>query len=129
MDMYPRRDELLDKLKSLNPDDKGNPDYLAVLDFALDKVVNDVSNYTHIAVAELPGMLDMTLIGLCQQFLGTHQLLTPVTDRDGDVKSLSEGDTSVTFKSVGEVFSELQSVNSLTDNYLSQLNSFRVVKR
>lgn len=129
MDKHPRRDELLEHLKLLNPDDGSNPIYQVMLEFALDKVAQDVSNYTHLPITDLPVELDSVLLSLCQQFLATHQLLTPVTDRNGDVKTLSEGDTSVTFKSVGEVYSELQTVNSLTDNYVAQLNSFRVVKR
>ncbi|GAB2569802.1 hypothetical protein GCM10027167_90250 [Nocardia heshunensis] len=99
------------------------------MEFGFDKVVQDVANYTHLPVTGLPVELDTILLGLCQQFLATHQLLTPVADREGDVKSLNEGDTSVTFKSISEVYAELQSVNSLTDNYTAQLNSFRVVKR
>ncbi|WP_203640688.1 hypothetical protein [Levilactobacillus andaensis] len=129
MDKHPRREELLKQLGLFNPDDGSNPSYQVILEFAFDKVVQDVANYTHLPVTELPVELDTVLLGLCQQFLATHQLLTPVADRDGDVKSLNEGDTSVTFKSVGEVYAELQSVNSLTDNYTAQLNSFRVVKR
>ncbi|NLR08670.1 MULTISPECIES: hypothetical protein [Lactobacillaceae] len=129
MDKHPRREELLGQLKLLNPDDGSNPNYQMMLEFAFDKVAQDVANYTHLAIAVLPVELDTVLLSLCQQFLATHQLLTPVADRDGDVKTLSEGDTSVTFKSIGEVYAELQSVNSLTDNYVAQLNSFRVVKR
>jgi len=129
MDKHPRREELLTQLKLLNPDDGSNPSYQVMLEFAFDKVAQDVANYTHLVVVGLPVELDTVVLGLCQQFLATHQLLAPVSDRDRDVKSLSEGDTSVTFKSVGEVYAELQSVNSLTDNYVAQLNSYRVVKR
>lgn len=129
MDKHPRRDELLEQLILFNPDNGSNPSYQVILGFSFDKVAQDVANYTHLAVTDLPVELDTVLMGLCQQFLATHQLLTPVADREGDVKTLSEGDTSVTFKSVGELYAELQSVNSLTDNYLGQLNSFRVVKR
>ncbi len=129
MDKHPRREALLSQLGLLNPDDGTNPNHAGILDFALDKVVNDVSNYTHVVIEELPEALDMTLIALCQQFLVTHQLLVPVADQDGDVKSINEGDTSVTFRSASEAYLDLQSVNSLTDNYLAQLNSFRVVTR
>lgn len=129
MDKHPRREELLIQLKLLNPDDGSNPSYAEVLEFALDKVVNDVANYTHLTILALPVELDIVLVSLCQQFLVTHQLLTPLANQDGDVKTLSEGDTSVTFRSASEAYLELQSVNTLTDNYLAQLNGFRVVKR
>lgn len=129
MEEHPRKEELLAKLALLNPDDGTNPNWAAVMGFALDKVINDVSNYTHEVIEELPEALDMTVVALCQQLLVTHQLLVPVADQDGDVKSINEGDTSVTFRSVSETYLELQSVNSLTDNYLAQLNPFRVVTR
>lgn len=129
MDEYPRKEELLAQLELLNPNDGTNPSWVAVMEFSLDKVVSDAANYTHLAIKDLPEELDHTLVALCQQLLTTHELLTPVGDRDNDVKSISEGDTSVTFKSPSEVYMELQTVNTLTDNYLAQLNAFRVVKR
>lgn len=129
MEEHPRKAELLIQLALLNPDDGINPSWAAVMGFTLDKVVSDVANYTHLTIKDLPEELDHTLVALCQQLLTTHQLLTPVADRDNDVKSINEGDTSVTFKSSSEAYMELQAVNTLTDNYLAQLNVFRVVKR
>jgi len=129
MDQHPRRESLLEQLNLLNPNDGTNTNHMAVLILALDKVVNDMANYTHIAIIDLPEELDSTVVALCQQLLVTHQLLVPVADQDGDVKSINEGDTSVTFRSASEAYLDLQSVNSLADNYLVQLNQFRVVKR
>ncbi|MGJ4013031.1 hypothetical protein ACLOEZ_10490 [Levilactobacillus brevis] len=129
MEEHPRKAELLIQLALLNPDDGTNPSWTAVMSFALDKVVNDAANYTHLTIKDFPEELDHTLVSLCQQLLTTHQLLTPIAKRDNDVKSINEGDTSVTFKSSSEAYMELQAVNTLTDNYLTQLNVFRVVKR
>ncbi|WP_313845680.1 head-tail connector protein [Levilactobacillus namurensis] len=128
MDKHPRRDKLLKQLALLNPDDGSNPDHTAVVELALDKVVSDVANYTHLNILDLPEGLDPTIVALTQQFLATHELLTPAADRGGNVKSISEGDTSVTFKSPSEAYLELQSANTVTDAYLAQLNVFRVVK-
>lgn len=129
MDKHPRYAELIERLKLLQPNDADNPSYNNVLDFALEKVVNDVANYTHLPILELPAELDMTIISMVSQLIDTHQLLTAVEDKVGDVKSLSEGDTSVTFQTPAEAYSVVQSVNGITDDYRSQLNSFRVVKR
>lgn len=129
MEEHPRKEELLTQLALLNTDDGTNPSWAAVMSFALDKVVNDAANYTHLTIKDFPEALDHTLVALCQQLLTTHQLLTPIAERDNDVKSINEGDTSVTFKSSSEAYMELQAVNTLTDNYLAQLNVFRVVKR
>ena len=129
MEQHARRDFLLDKLKVLMPNDTDNDHYDTLVGFALDKVINDVANYTHVAIVELPEELDMTIIGLVTQLVATHQLLIPVSQQTGNVKSLSEGDTSATFQSPAEAYAAIQSVNSITDDYRAQLNSFRVVKR
>lgn len=128
MDKHLRKAALLAKVKLLNGD-SGNPDADAILDFAVDKVVGDVSNYTHLPVAELPEELDDPIVGVCLQFVTTHQLLVPIEDQVSDVASLSEGDASMTFKTPAQAYSELVAVNTLTDQYVMQLNQFRVVKR
>lgn len=129
MDKHPRYGDLLTTLEVLQPKDSGNTSYDTIMGFALDKVTNDVANYTHIAIQELPEGLDMTIISMCQQFIETHQLLVPADDKIGNVASLSEGDTSVTFKTPAEAYALIQSVNTVTDNFVAQLNGFRVVLR
>lgn len=129
MDKHPRYNDLLTTLEVLQPKDSGNTSYDTIMGFALDKVTNDVANYTHLPIAELPEALDMTIVSLVNQLINTHQLLTTVEDKVGNVKSLSEGDTSVTFQTPAEAYAAIQSVNSVTDDYRSQLNSFRVVQR
>lgn len=126
MDKHPRQAELLSKVKLLNPNDNENTNYDGIIEFVLDKVVSDVSNYTHLAILELPEGLDNTIIGLCSQLIATHDYLG--TGNLTNVDTLNEGDTSVKFKSPATIYAELQSVNSLTDDYLVQLNQFRVVK-
>jgi len=126
---HPRYDALLETVTMLSPKPSENTNFDTIVGFALDKVINDVANYTHIAIEELPEALDMTIIGLLTQLVATHQLLTPVSQQTGNVKSLSEGDTSATFQSPAEAYAAIQSVNSITDDYRAQLNSFRVVKR
>lgn len=126
MEKHPRFDELLKKVKLLNPNESENPNYDSIIEFVSEKVINDVANYTHLVVAELPEELDHTIIGLCSQLIATHDYLG--TGNLTNVDTLNEGDTSVKFKSPATIYAELQSVNSLTDDYLVQLNQFRVVK-
>ena len=42
-----------------------------------------------------------------------------------NIQSLNEGDTSVTFKPVSDIYIALQGLNPITDNYTSILNNFR----
>ena len=125
---FPRKDNVIAKLAILVPDN-GNKDYSSIIDFVVDKVVSDVSNYIHIPIDSIPEELDMTIISMCVQIIEIHELLTPVEDRNDGVTSLSEGDVSVSFKTPAEVYSTLQSVNSITDNFVAQLNSFRKIQR
>lgn len=126
MEKHPRLEELLKKVKLLNPNENENQNYDSIIKFVLEKVINDVANYTHLTIAELPEALDHTIIGLCTQLIATHDYLG--TGNLTNVDTLNEGDTSVKFKSPASIYAELQGVNTLTDDYLMQLNQFRVVK-
>ncbi|WP_047999927.1 hypothetical protein [Lactiplantibacillus herbarum] len=123
-----RRPELLAQLIKLNPNVEANPNYDEIMAYVLDKTINDIANYTHIAIASLPAELDQTIVGMAQQLLETHQLLASSAEPMNDVQSLSEGDTAVIFKSLSATLLELQSVNAISDNYLMVLNQFRQVK-
>lgn len=125
--VHKRYDDLLKELTELvaMPDGDDEDHYTKVLKYSLSKVIQDVANYTNIPVDELPEELDYTIVSLVIQVINTHGWLTPDDDQTGNVQSLSEGDTSVTFKSVASIYSELQSVNSITDNYTDILNNFR----
>ncbi|KRM37006.1 hypothetical protein FC39_GL000458 [Lactobacillus hamsteri DSM 5661 = JCM 6256] len=125
--MHKRYDDLLKELTELvaMPDGDDEDHYTKVLKYVLSKAIQDVANYTNIPVDELPEELDYTIVSLTIQVIDTHGWLTPDNDQTGNVQSLSEGDTSVTFKSVTSIYSELQSVNFITDNYTNILNNFR----
>lgn len=130
MDKYLGYEAVLDLLKQLMPDDQENPNpnYDLILDFTLNKVFNDVSIYTNIPVKKLPKKLKATIISLTMQLVDTYQLLTPEDQQTSNISSLTEGDTSVTFKSLSEIYSELQSANTITSNYVNVLNSFRRIQ-
>lgn len=120
------KDHILEKLAVLVPDN-GNENYQNIVGYVVDKVLSDVTNYVHVAISELPTELEMTVVGLCVQYIETHQLLTPIDEQSGGIDSISEGDTSVKFKSMTSVYAELQATNTLTDDYMAQLNGFRRV--
>ncbi|WP_288531428.1 hypothetical protein [uncultured Secundilactobacillus sp.] len=124
MEQHKRFDDLVTMVTALNPDN----DSPTVIGYVVKKVALDVANYTHIPVQELPEELDPTIVALCQQTIETHGYLTPQSDQTKGVASLSEGDTSVTFKSPAQVYAELAVVNTITDSYIATLNSFRKVK-
>lgn len=123
-----RKEKITTKLAVLVPDN-GDKNYSSIIDFVVDKVVSDISNYIHISIDSIPEELDSTIISMVIQVLNTHEFLKPIDDRNDGVTSISEGDVSVSFKTPADVYSTLQSVNSITDNFMAQLNSFRRVQR
>lgn len=123
---HERFDDLLERAQQLLPKREDDTDgrYKTITVYALNKVIQDVANFCNIPVDELPEELDYTLVAMTVQVIKTHGWLDPEND-NSNVRSLSEGDTSVTFKSVTSIFSELQAVNPITDNYTNILYNFR----
>lgn len=121
----PERDDLSDEQTSQRKDLYEN-----LLEFSLSKTIQDVANYTNIPVDDLPPELDNNIVGMVNAMIDTHDLLAGLND-DGEtsgIQSLSEGDTSITFRSKGDIYTALQTINPITDNYINVLNNFRVVK-
>lgn len=128
MEKFPRKDEVIANLTvwlSISVD----KNYSSIVGLVVDKVINDISNYIHCDVSEIPEELDMTIVSMCTQFINTHELLKSVEDRNDGVTSLSEGDISVSFKTPADIYTTIQSVNTITDNFVAQLNNFRRVQR
>ena len=125
MDKYPRFDEIKKKLMEFLPNTDNMPNYDSILEFTLDKVISDISIYTNIPILELPEELEPTMLGLAVQTIDTHQWLVPKDQQVGNVQSLSEGDTSVSFGSPSDIYSALQAINTIADNYVLLLNNFR----
>lgn len=95
-----------------------------IMDFALQKVMQDVANYCNIPVQELPAELDKTIVAMALQLLDTHGWLVD-SNSPQNVESLTEGDTSISLKSPADVYQELQTINTISDNYVQILNCFR----
>ena len=125
MDKYPRFDEIKKKLMDFLSNTDNMPNYDSILEFTLDKVISDISIYTNIPILELPEELEPTMLGLAVQTIDTHQWLVPKDQQVGNVQSLSEGDTSVSFRSPSDIYSALQAINTIADNYVLLLNNFR----
>ena len=125
MDKYPRFEEVKKHLADFLPNTDNAPNDDSVLEFTLEKVISDVSIYTNIPILELPEELEPTILGLAVQTIDTHQWLVPKDQQVENIQSLSEGDTSVSFRSPSDIYSALQAINTITDNYVLLLNNFR----
>ena len=117
------KEHIADQVKLLIPNNNENPDYDKIIDFTVDKIMNDIANYCNIPIDELPNELATVVVSMAVQAIKVNGFL------DGEsaatIQSLNEGDTSVTFRPVSDVYMALQSLNPITDNYTNILNDFR----
>ena len=121
MDMDKER--IINQVKLLIPNNNENPDYDKIIDFTVDKIMNDIANYCNIPIDKLPNELSTVVVNMAVQAIKVNGFLDG--ESAANIQSLNEGDTSVTFKPVSDIYLALQGLNPITDNYTNILNNFR----
>lgn len=117
------KEHIVDQVKLLIPNKNENPNYDKIIDFTVDKIMNDIANYCNIPIDELPKELSTVVINMVVQAIKVNGFLDG--ESAANIQSLNEGDTSVTFKPVSDIYLALQGLNPITDNYTNILNNFR----
>ena len=117
------KEYIVNQVKLLIPNNNKNPDYDKIIDFTVDKIMNDIANYCNIPIDELPNELSTVAVSMVVQAIKVNGVLD--SESAANIQSLNEGDVSVTFKPVSDIYVALQSLNPITDNYTGILNNFR----
>ena len=117
------KEHIVNQVKLLIPNNNENPDYDKIIDFTVDKIMNDIANYCNIPIDELPNELSTVVVNMAVQAIKVNGLLD--SENIANIQSLNEGDTSVTFKPMSDIYLALQGLNPITDNYTNILNNFR----
>lgn len=117
------KEHIVDQVKLLIPNKNENPNYDKIIDFTVDKIMNDIANYCNIPINELPNELSTVVVNMAVQAIKVNGFLDD--ENAANIQSLNEGDTSVTFKPVSDIYVALQGLNPITDNYTNILNNFR----
>lgn len=117
------KEHIVNQVKLLVSNSNENPDYDKIINFTVDKIMNDVANYCNISIDELPNELATVVVSMAVQAIKVNGVLD--SESTANIQSLNEGDTSVTFKPVSDIYVALQGLNPITDNYTSILNNFR----
>lgn len=117
------KEHIVNQVKLLIPNSNENPDYDKIIDFTVDKIMNDIANYCNIPTDELPNELSAVAVSMAVQAIKVNGVLDG--ESTANIQSLNEGDVSVTFKPVSDIYVALQGLNPITDNYTSILNNFR----
>lgn len=117
------KEHIVNQVKLLIPNNNKNPDYDKIIDFTVDKIMNDIANYCNIPIDELPNELSTVVVSMAVQAIKVNGVLD--SESAANIQSLNEGDVSVTFKPVSDIYLALQGLNPITDNYTGILNNFR----
>lgn len=117
------KEHIVDQVKLLVSNSNENPDYDKIIDFTVDKIMNDIANYCNIPIDELPNELSAVAVSMAVQAIKVNGFLDG--ESTANIQSLNEGDVSVTFKPVSDIYVALQGLNPITDNYTNILNNFR----
>ena len=117
------KEHIVNQVKLLIPNNNENPDYDKIIDFTVDKIMNDIANYCNIPIDELPNELSTVVVNMTVQAIKVNGFLDG--ESAANIQSLNEGDTSVTFKPMSDIYLTLQGLNPITDNYTNILNNFR----
>lgn len=117
------KEHIVNQVKLLIPNSNENPDYDKIIDFTVDKIMNDIANYCNIPTVELPNELSTVAVSMAVQAIKVNGFLDG--ESAANIQSLNEGDVSVTFKPMSDIYLALQGLNPITDNYTSILNNFR----
>ena len=117
------KEHIVDQVKLLVSNNNENPDYDKIIDFTVDKIMNDIANYCNIPIDELPNELSAVAVSMVVQAIKVNGFLD--SENTANIQSLNEGDVSVTFKPVSDIYVALQGLNPITDNYTNILNNFR----
>ena len=117
------KEYIANQVKLLVFNSNENPDYDKIINFTVDKIMNDIANYCNIPIDELPNELSTVVVNMAVQAIKVNGFLDG--ESTANIQSLNEGDVSVTFKPVSDIYVALQGLNPITDNYTSILNNFR----
>lgn len=117
------KEHIVDQVKLLISNKNENPNYDKIIDFTIDKIMNDIANYCNIPIDELPKELSTVVVNMVVQAIKVNGFLDG--ESAANIQSLNEGDTSVTFKPLSDIYLALQGLNPITDNYTNILNNFR----
>lgn len=117
------KEYIVNQVELLIPNSNENPDYDKIIDFTVNKIMNDIANYCNIPIDELPNELSAVAVSMAVQAVKVNGVLDG--ENTANIQSLNEGDVSVTFKPVSDIYLALQGLNPITDNYTSILNNFR----
>lgn len=117
---------LLEKLKKVKLIETNEND--DVLSFALETTIQHILNYCNFGIEDWPEALNNTAIFMTVDVLNDIGMTFGQDGLEGDTKSMTEGDFSITKETKAEIYQKLMTTKNFIRNYETTLNQFRKVK-
>ncbi|AUJ86851.1 hypothetical protein [Enterococcus sp. CR-Ec1] len=115
------KERILKKLKKLKGiDDDGSND---VFLFAIETAIQDILNYCHFEIEDWPVALDNTTVLMSIDLINETDFFLKAAE--AEMKSLSEGDFSITKETKAEAYQKMMQLPSFSRSYFRILNQFR----
>ena len=125
---FPRLTALTDNMKTLQPMPEGMKKelYDLIMLQAIDKLLNDIAAFINAPVEEIPQALDSSMLLKLAAWFNDSGIFIPNADRlAGSVKTINEGDASVTFNSPMWAMSKLSEFSVIDDDFIRTLVKYR----
>lgn len=100
-----------------------------VFSFAVTTVVHDILIYCHLELEDWPEALNHTAALMTIDVINEVTLVSDDSTLEGEVKSLTEGDFSISKETKAEAFQKIMAAPSFARNYKRLLNRFRRTAR
>lgn len=120
------KEELFERLKTLKGigDEKSDDVFL----FAIETSINDVLIYCNVSIDDWPSGLNNTVIMMAIDLINESSYSFNADVSEGEVKSLTEGDFSISKETKAEAYQKMMTVKSFARNYKRNLNAFRKLR-
>ena len=69
------KEHIVNQVKLLIPNDNKNSNYDKIIDFTIDKIINDIANYCNIPIDELPNELSTVVVNMAIQAIKVNGFL------------------------------------------------------
>lgn len=114
---------IFERLKTLKGIDGEKSDDVFL--FAVDTAIQEILSYCHFKIDDWPGSLDNTAVLMAIDLINETSFSLNAAEAEGEVKSLSEGDFSISKETKAEAYQKMMQTPSFARNYSSVLNRFR----
>lgn len=117
--------DILERLKTIKGIDSENSDRDDVFLLAIESAIFEVSSYCHLLLSEWKDELNNTVVFMALDILNELSFTGDIENAEGGVKSITEGDFTITKETKIEAYKQINQLGSVAGSYKKVLNRYR----